>query len=801
MYRHQNDSHPSSQTLRQRRKAHSTEFGSSSPGHVRESLPWKQTLDLSICQPAPQSPNRFAILATLDQPTTKTREFHTSSTRRARVSKDARKRRDLKRSKRRLDAHKLDTQLGREINEMLNVTEIHLTTDLDDISPTEIEQAPPQAVEDLSPPALPVPQFSAFDLSSFPHLLASLPEPIAVPPAVTLPDLPLRRSRTWSITKDEAWRDCLPAIIPSPARPSVHGLDAQTQVCKELQIYAPRAKSAATKHSRFFPPANLLTAAEQGLSPPRRARTKLPRVACQLHATDNGSEDIVRSAKRAPTPFAVTEIIERSRTPETPHSTKVDQVLEAAVAAGTSESTTPSAESLSQGSDDTLLRKLEHPAFIWHMITAATTFDESKLIRTPDGKHRELSISTSVSQPIGQEQVTSTVTQTDDTCGPCFCDEATAANLWNILSSVPSIRPANDLEDAFLASTIPLPAQTASKIEDLNHLILSRDHLCASPFELVGSVVPYTHPNSLTGYSNTRSQTPCVDSLTALPTYYDTGLPILTIAYDEPPAYSPELTGMNELMVDTEYLAHTSELPTTTRSEIYFSATPLRTPVPRSSFHTCQWWDDVKQSLEHISPTEVVSVREDRPRAASPTEIADSVLADLFTQGHAKNCNCGYCDPDPLPFVPSLSGSITDSACCMLYPLGSDADTETLTTRSDTWEDEDNDFNSIATEDGDTESEIMLEDDEDWTWATASEVYSDSMPILVTSYDEPDCDEVDEDRHFMPCHGWNALFNDTAGKCAAHAEADDWTDEDGEDEEQWESAWDVEDAGGWDWAF
>ncbi|OQN95868.1 hypothetical protein B0A48_18153 [Cryoendolithus antarcticus] len=608
----------------------------------------------------------------------------------------------------------------------------------------------------------------------------------------------MRRSRMWSITKDEAWRDCLPTIFPSYTLPDPMRVHPHSPVCKELQIYAPRAKSLATKCSRFFPPANLLTATEQGLTPTRRARIKLPRVACQLHASDNGSEDIVQPAKRSPTPFAVTEVIERQCNAPIRHTTNVDHLREPAVAVGPSESTTPAAESLSQGSEDALLRNLEHPAFIWYMITATTTFNESNLVHAPDSNHRGLFISTSVSQPAGQAQVASTGTQTDDNCGPSFCDEATAANLWNILSCVPSIRPANDLEDAFLASTIPLPAQTASQIEDLNHLLLSRDHFCASPLELQGSEIPHTHPNSLTGYSNTRPQTPCISSMTAMPTYYDTGLPILTIAYDEPPAYSPELTGMNELMVDTEYLADTSELPTTTRSEICFSLTPLRTPVPRSSFHTCQWWDDVKQSLEHISPTEVVSVREDKPRAASLTETADSVLADLFTQGHAKNCNCGYCDPDPLPFVPILSGSITDSACCMLYPIGSDGDTETLTTRSDTWEDEDNDFNSIATEDGDAESETNAEDEEGWLWASASEIHSDSMPILLTSYDETDCEAGDKDSYFMPCHGWNALFNDAVGKCAAHAGADDWSDEDDDDEEQWESAWDVEDAGGWD---
>ncbi|KAK6435085.1 hypothetical protein LTR95_008731 [Oleoguttula sp. CCFEE 5521] len=560
-------------------------------------------------------------------------------------------------------------------------------------------------------------------------------------------------------------------MCPSRTLPNPMGLQPQPPVCKEIQIYSSRVKSPATKNSRFFPSANLLTVAGQGLPPPRRAGTKLPRVACQLHATDNGSEDIVRPTKRPPTPFAVTEIVERSQTPATPHTQKVDQVLEAAVAAGRTKSTTPPADSLSQESDDTLLRNLEHPAVIWQMITAAMTFDESKLILTPDRRHRELSISTSVSQPAGQPQVTSTGTQTDDTCGPFFCDEATAANLWNILISVPSIRTVNDLEDTFLASTIPLPAKTVSEFEDLNHLILSRDHLCASPFELQGSVIPYTHPNSLTGLSTTRPETPCMDSLIALPIYYDTGLPISTIAYGEPPAYSSELTGMKKLMKDTEYLAHTSELPMIRQSDIISPPTPPRTPVPSLSFRNCQWWDEVRQALDQTSQNKVPSVHEDKPQAASLAEIADSALADLFTQGHAKDCSCGYCDPDPLPFAPSED------------------------------EDDVNDFDSIATEDGDTESETDAEEEEGWLWATASEVYSDSMPILLTSYDETDCEEAGMDSNFVPCHGWNAVFNDAVGKCAAHAEADDWSDEDDHDEEEWQSASDVKDAGDWDWAF
>ncbi|KAK6435084.1 hypothetical protein LTR95_008730 [Oleoguttula sp. CCFEE 5521] len=150
MYHLQSVNHLPAHTLRQRRNARSTELSSSDPSHAQASPPWRQTLDLSICQPAPQSANRFAILATLDQPASKPREFHASSNRRARVSKDARKRRDLKRSKRRLDAQRLDAQLGHEINEMLNVTGTHLATELDEESPTEVEQALPQAVEESS---------------------------------------------------------------------------------------------------------------------------------------------------------------------------------------------------------------------------------------------------------------------------------------------------------------------------------------------------------------------------------------------------------------------------------------------------------------------------------------------------------------------------------------------------------------------------------------------------------------------------------------------------------------------------
>ncbi|KAK6403650.1 hypothetical protein LTR95_018942, partial [Oleoguttula sp. CCFEE 5521] len=460
--------------------------------------------DLRFGQRTDDEPaNRFAILATLDQPATKSREFHVSSARRVRVSKDAKKRRDLKRSKRKLDAQKLDAKLGHEMNKMLNVIETGLATETEMQSPTvptptltpaPKESLPPALPETIelpsSPPALPVPQFSAFDLSSFPHLLTSSPEPIAIPPIIAIPDLPLRRSRIWSITKDEAWRDCLPTIFPSQSLPSPVRSGRQSQVYKELQIYGPRAKALATKPSRFFPPTDLLTAAGQGLSPTERAQTKLPRVACRLHATDNGSEDIVRPAKRAPTPFAVTEVIERSRTPAIRHTTKADYVQEPTVAAEPVKSTATAVECQSQESDDALLRELEPAAIIWHMITAVTTFDESKLKSASGGKPQEVFISTSVSQPAGQAQVTLTGTQTDETCGPFFCDRATAANLWNILSSVPSVRPVSELDDAFLASAIPLPAQTASEIDDLNHMILSRDHICASLFELQGSEIP-----------------------------------------------------------------------------------------------------------------------------------------------------------------------------------------------------------------------------------------------------------------------------------------------------------------------
>ncbi|KAK6427366.1 hypothetical protein LTR95_016006, partial [Oleoguttula sp. CCFEE 5521] len=188
-------------------------------------------------------------------------------------------------------------------------------------------------------------------------------------------------------------------------------------------------------------------------------------------------------------------------------------------------------------------------------------------------------------------------------------------------------------------------------------------------------------------------------------------------------------------------------------------------------------------------------------RTASLAEIADSFLAKLLTQGHAKNCSCGYCDPDPLPFAPCLGGSITDSVCYMLYPLGSDASTDTESTPSDAWEDEADDFDSHATEDGETEWESEVAEEEGWTWASASEVDFEATPMLVATSDETAYEEVDKIGHFVRSHGWNALFNDAVGKCAAHAEVDDWSSDDDDDEEQWESAWDVKDAVGWEWAL
>jgi hypothetical protein len=147
-----------------------------------------------------------------------------------------------------------------------------------------------------TPPELPLPDFSAFDLSASPHFTFSptTPPPLRAPtPFSTLPKW---CPKIPSLTLGDVWRDCLPTFhdlssLPEPTKPWTVPQSKTYEPCKDLQVWRPIGSGYGRDQSRFFPPRSLLTAEELGNVASKGVTVKLPpSVACRLHRSDNGIE-------------------------------------------------------------------------------------------------------------------------------------------------------------------------------------------------------------------------------------------------------------------------------------------------------------------------------------------------------------------------------------------------------------------------------------------------------------------------------------------------------------------------------
>ncbi|KAK4493940.1 hypothetical protein PRZ48_015126 [Zasmidium cellare] len=229
--------------------------------------------------------NRFNTLATPPPAVTRDREFHVSSARRrtrnSRGTKEAKKRRDARRNRRKLAAQFLDEQLSKDIDETLNKANIHPPQPATLPAPTPVMPTnyfwPPQPQQSTSltrrspsPFQLPPLDFNTFDIHDFPLLAAPKQSPSFSPqPFLSrvpnwcpqIPSLTSKRDRScgWPKFFDLSH---LPERKPSP----------QDAPCQELQLWRGDVQLNQRKQSRFFPP-----------QPSAKPTVKLPSTGCTLH--------------------------------------------------------------------------------------------------------------------------------------------------------------------------------------------------------------------------------------------------------------------------------------------------------------------------------------------------------------------------------------------------------------------------------------------------------------------------------------------------------------------------------------
>ncbi|WPA98479.1 uncharacterized protein RHO25_003091 [Cercospora beticola] len=236
--------------------------------------------------------NRFSTLAMPAPTMARDREYHVSGhhrrARNSRGTKEAKKRRDARRNKRKLMTQILDEQLSRDIDQVLADAKatshlfpaINATPEPPKPSLTftwpSWNQVPP------TPPQLPVLDFGRLDLRDFPYLTAARP---IFSPTRSFSQL---RVPEWcpyipSLMQDRGWNGEVPRFTDLSSLPE-HDEPLEQD---RFQVWRPTPTYQPRKRSRFFP--TLTTSVSAPV-------VKLPPTGCKLHSSDQELQDPKSSA-------------------------------------------------------------------------------------------------------------------------------------------------------------------------------------------------------------------------------------------------------------------------------------------------------------------------------------------------------------------------------------------------------------------------------------------------------------------------------------------------------------------------
>ncbi|KAH9825524.1 hypothetical protein Tdes44962_MAKER04092 [Teratosphaeria destructans] len=265
-------------------------------------------LQLSMHMPSHPFSNRFEVLA-VPQPVAEPRnnsQFHVPNryrrSRNSRGTKEAKRRRDARRSRRKLAAQLLDEQLSRDIDAAL--TEVDMFPQVGHPTPTpslpmagsQHFGAPPRIP--ATPPQHPNFDFPVINMDFIPQLAPQSKSntPPTTPPTFSIPSwCPNVPALTRSL-----WTDSLPKFFDLSALPEPNETPVRTptssrssNVCQELQLWRGH-DIIKPKQSRFFPaPQN-----------PPRPNVKLPSpTGCTLHITEKILPPVTMDDLPAPPPY------------------------------------------------------------------------------------------------------------------------------------------------------------------------------------------------------------------------------------------------------------------------------------------------------------------------------------------------------------------------------------------------------------------------------------------------------------------------------------------------------------------
>ncbi|KAK0249562.1 hypothetical protein B0A54_05657 [Friedmanniomyces endolithicus] len=283
--RHQQRSH-----ARHQQHSYQPSFTSSSGGEAHSRGPPNRSVHI----PPRRSSNRFEVLALATPPpeVEEVQEFHVPAqyrrSRTSRGTKEAKRRRDGRRSQRKMAAQRLDEQLSRQIDFALSKVNGFPTPPSSAPSPTIVSstgsmttswssylpQLPP------SPPQLPPLDFNSFGINVNSFLEARAARGLPRPPTPLTLELPSWCPPLPCLTRKGVWSEGLPVFydlssLPEPKEAPKPQRDPR--LCQELQLWSGKLDTKP-RQSRFFPrtPA------------PAKPTVTSTSSACTLHATEQG---------------------------------------------------------------------------------------------------------------------------------------------------------------------------------------------------------------------------------------------------------------------------------------------------------------------------------------------------------------------------------------------------------------------------------------------------------------------------------------------------------------------------------
>ncbi|KAK5107402.1 hypothetical protein LTR62_001306 [Meristemomyces frigidus] len=540
--------------------------------------------------------NRFEVLASLPQAMHSPAECHLPGRKRQsrnnRGTKDAKRRRDARRSRRKMAAQMLDEQLSREIGAALEQLKFTAgpppppssVSPSTPPSPTAMIRYPQPNFFPRRPPTPPeLPSARFFELDSTPlskvkptEITTFLLAPAMSPPMSSWsPPLPSLIRKRLSTEHMPIFYDLSRLPEPTPKVKSEPAMSRAklTSPCQELQLWR-SIINLKPKRSRFFP---LRTASPQ-------MRVKLPQTVYKLHETDVPFSTSPLSCADAVKKGAwcTTTTSEYQAAPET-YEVKSQSV--------------PIFASSSAHSRQTLLTDYVFGPSI------PSTQDKTSL--SIDG------FATNANEL--HAQIT-----------PSF--GSSAANLWDILAdTTPHCDTATN--DPYVASLTHCE-QLQNSYDMAWQENISSNPLEATPAEMDGREIPYVHGNSLADSGVDMRISP----------YTTEHADIMAEIYSATPTSGTPM-GLNELMMDREY----EEVMPATK---YYAAHPyeLADILPIDCFAPAEDSAHVQdRSAAHFDSEQALFRLATPPLNITSENLID--LAEFLKLGHGRNCWCnGWCD-------------------------------------------------------------------------------------------------------------------------------------------------------------